>query len=167
MLKCCQDVQSHCQPQPQRRISRKREVRESASATQEIAENQGLPHSEVTLASLVRVCIRGGNKDLAQHLEGVTMRVQVVSHLIEVLRKSLSVVDAQSKQGKFIVQEKGATPPEPQQTVEQWERTERPRYLMAESNARSLSDMHEEYNSVFQQYGTMHITTGSVFLQQC
>ena len=198
MLKCCQEVQEHCQAQSGTRISKKR------ARTQLSTERYGLPHSEDTLASLVRVCIRGGNKDLAQHLEGVTMRVEVVSRLIEVLRKSgyagyedeginsrvqvaarmkeryedkygkvsfvpeavREVVDARGKQGKSIVQEKVATPPEPQQTLEQWERTERPRYLLAESSARSLSDMHEEYRSVFQQYGTMHVTTGSVFLQQ-
>ena len=47
-----------------------------------------LPRSEYTLASLVRVCIRGGTKDLAAHLDGVTMRPQVVLQLIKILRSS-------------------------------------------------------------------------------
>ena len=47
-----------------------------------------LPRSEETLASLVRVCIRGGNKDLAEHLDGVTMRPFVVLQLIKILRSS-------------------------------------------------------------------------------
>ena len=55
---------------------------------QEIQDKIGVPHSEETLASLVRVCIHGGNKDLAQHLEGVTMRTNIVMELIQVLRAS-------------------------------------------------------------------------------
>ena len=47
-----------------------------------------LPHDEETLASLVRVCIRGGNKDLANHLEGVKMRAETVVNLIRFLRES-------------------------------------------------------------------------------
>ena len=48
----------------------------------------GLPHGEETLASLVRVCIRGGSKDLSQPLEGITMRPFVVLQLIRLLRSS-------------------------------------------------------------------------------
>ena len=48
----------------------------------------GLPHSEETLALLVHVHIVGGNKDLAVHLRGLTLRVRVVQELIEILRSS-------------------------------------------------------------------------------
>ena len=47
-----------------------------------------LPHDEETLALLVGVHIRGGSKDLAVHLKGLTMRVGVVSELIRILRAS-------------------------------------------------------------------------------
>ena len=116
----------------------------------------GLPHSEETLASLVRVCIRGGNKDLAQHLDGVTMRVEVVAQLINILRESgypgyeadgansrknveqrmderyrskytgqakfvpdaiIQLLDVRKLAGKSIVQDKVATPGEPEQDV--------------------------------------------------
>ena len=48
----------------------------------------GVPHSEETLALLVNVHIVGGNKDLAIHLKGLTMRVKVLQELIEILRRS-------------------------------------------------------------------------------
>ena len=48
----------------------------------------GVPHSEETLALLVNVSIVGGNKDLAEHLGGLTMRVDVLQELIEILRQS-------------------------------------------------------------------------------
>ena len=46
----------------------------------------GLPHSEDTLALLVNVRIAGRNKDLAEHLKGLTMRVRVIQDLIDILR---------------------------------------------------------------------------------
>ena len=48
----------------------------------------GVPHSEETLALLVNVSIVGGNKDLAEHLSGLTMRVDVLQELVEILRHS-------------------------------------------------------------------------------
>ena len=47
-----------------------------------------LPLDEATLAMLVNVHVVGGNKDLGCHLEGVTMRVDMVMRLIELLRAS-------------------------------------------------------------------------------
>ena len=40
--------------------------------------NVALPHDEATLAHFVHVHIKGGSKDLATHLSGLTMRVAVV-----------------------------------------------------------------------------------------
>ena len=48
----------------------------------------GLPHSEGTLALLVNVHIVNGDKSLSEHLKGLTMRVAVLSRLIEILRAS-------------------------------------------------------------------------------
>ena len=53
---------------------------------QQWREEQGVPHSEDVLALLVNVSIRGGSKDLATHLRGLTMRVGVVAQLIQILR---------------------------------------------------------------------------------
>jgi hypothetical protein len=47
-----------------------------------------LPHSEDVLATLLNVHIVGGTKDLVEHLEGATMRTEVVLSLIAQLRKS-------------------------------------------------------------------------------
>ena len=47
-----------------------------------------LPLDEETLATLVNVHLVGGTKDLKTHLEGVTMRVEVVERLITHLRES-------------------------------------------------------------------------------
>ena len=47
-----------------------------------------MPHSEDVLALLVNVHIRGGSKDLATHLQGLTMRVAIVAELIRILRGS-------------------------------------------------------------------------------
>ena len=47
-----------------------------------------MPHSEETLAQLVYIHIRGGSKDLADHLNGLTMRVAVIDKLIRILRES-------------------------------------------------------------------------------
>ena len=38
----------------------------------------GVPHSEETLAMLVNVHIVGGSKDLALHLQGLTLRIPVM-----------------------------------------------------------------------------------------
>ncbi|CAK0802944.1 unnamed protein product, partial [Prorocentrum cordatum] len=48
----------------------------------------GVPHSEETLAMLVNVRIKGGSKDLAQHLKGLTLRIPVMQKLIEIMRDS-------------------------------------------------------------------------------
>ena len=56
------------------------------SALQQIQNELGVPHSEETLALLVNVHIVGGNKDLALHLKGLTMRVHVLQRLVEILR---------------------------------------------------------------------------------
>ena len=55
---------------------------------QQWRDEQGVPHSEDVLALLVNVHIRGGSKDLATHLQGLTMRVGVVAQLIQILRSS-------------------------------------------------------------------------------
>ena len=47
-----------------------------------------VPLSEDKLATLVQVHIIGGNKDLAKHLPGATMRANKVLELIELLRES-------------------------------------------------------------------------------
>ena len=47
-----------------------------------------MPHSETILAQLVHIHIRGGTKDLADHLKGVTMRVHVIDSLIKIMRAS-------------------------------------------------------------------------------
>ena len=57
-------------------------------ALKKLQQDFGLPHSEDTLALLVNVHIVGGNKDLAEHLSGLTMRVHVIQQLIEILRCS-------------------------------------------------------------------------------
>ena len=54
----------------------------------ELKEELGLPHSENTLAMLVNVHIVGGCKDLALHLQGLTLRVGVMQELIRLMRGS-------------------------------------------------------------------------------
>ena len=78
---CCEAENLHTQ-------ERKRAATCSASCNTTQSINIMLPRSESTLASLVRVCIRGGTKDLAAHLDGVTMRPHVVLQLIKILRSS-------------------------------------------------------------------------------
>jgi hypothetical protein len=53
-----------------------------------IREKLRLPHGEEILASLLNVHVTGGTKDLAEHLEGATMRPEVVTSLINKLRQS-------------------------------------------------------------------------------
>ncbi|CAK0833594.1 unnamed protein product [Prorocentrum cordatum] len=48
----------------------------------------GVPHSEETLAMLVNVRIKGGSKDLAQHLKRLTLRIPVMRKLMELMRDS-------------------------------------------------------------------------------
>ena len=55
---------------------------------EKIRENLRVPHGEDILASLLNVQVVGGAKDLAEHLEGATMRPEVVTRLIDLLRKS-------------------------------------------------------------------------------
>ena len=73
--KCCHQAVLHSQG-PHR------------EALKKLEEDLGLPHSEETLALLVHVHIVGGNKDLAIHLKGLTLRVRVVQDLIDILRSS-------------------------------------------------------------------------------
>ncbi|CAK0805824.1 unnamed protein product [Prorocentrum cordatum] len=47
-----------------------------------------VPHSEETLAMLVNVRIKGGSKDLAQHLTWLTLRIPAMQKLIEIMRDS-------------------------------------------------------------------------------
>ena len=54
----------------------------------ELKAELGLPHSEDTLAMLVNVHIAGGCKDLALHLQGLTLRVGVMQELIRIMRGS-------------------------------------------------------------------------------
>jgi hypothetical protein len=51
---------------------------------QHLEETVALPHSEETLALLVHVHVKGGSKDLAQHLSGLTMRAAVIQQLISI-----------------------------------------------------------------------------------
>ena len=55
---------------------------------QKLQQELGVPHSEETLALLVNVHLVGGNKDLSEHLSGLTLRVGVVQRLIDILRAS-------------------------------------------------------------------------------
>ena len=52
---------------------------------QQIAE---VPHTETMLATLLNVHIVGGTTDLSLHLEGATLRPNVVHDLIEILRST-------------------------------------------------------------------------------
>ena len=63
--KCCHLACTNAQPHDKEKIVK-------------LQEQLGVPHSEDTLALLVHVHIIGGNKDLSQHLSGLTMRVTVV-----------------------------------------------------------------------------------------
>ena len=71
--KCCHQAVSHAK-QPHK------------SELEKLQNELGLPHSEETLALLVNVHIVGGDKDLALHLKGLTLRVHVMQDLIEILR---------------------------------------------------------------------------------
>ena len=164
----------------------------------------GIPHSEETLALLVSVHIRGGSKDLAQHLQGLTMRVAVVEELIRLLRASghagyeeggvngrakvaarlkerytdiygmarfqpAAVRDAicvRAKDKISIVQDKVATPAEPERDIKDWVSTLRPNHLVAEKSTNSQANIHENYRNVFKQFGTFDIQTGSTFTEQ-
>ena len=73
--KCCQQAVEHA-------------TGPHKEALRQLEQELGLPHSEETLALLLNVHIVGGNKDLAVHLKGLTMRVSVLQELIEILRHS-------------------------------------------------------------------------------
>ena len=57
-------------------------------ALKKLEAKLGVPHSEDTLVLLVNVSIVAGNKELAEHLSGLTMRVDVLQELAEILRRS-------------------------------------------------------------------------------
>ena len=70
-------------------------VAASASATdaerahlRTLQPDLGVHHSEATLALFVNIHIRGGSKDLATNLRGLTMRVAAVDQFIRILRDS-------------------------------------------------------------------------------
>ena len=82
VYRCCQEV-AHISWR-----ERSKQAAPTGSSQETGSTNVLLPRTEETLASLVRVCIRGGNKDLAEHLDGVTMRPFAVLQLIKLLRSS-------------------------------------------------------------------------------
>ena len=144
-------------------------------------DEQGVPHSEEVLALLVGVHIRGGSKDLAMHLKGLTMRVAVVSELIRLLRRSgypgyeadgvnsetrvaerlrerytavygeasftpaaiSAAIDVQKRGSISIIQDKGATPSEPQTHIANWENAARPDNIVSERSVNSQANVHE------------------------
>jgi len=53
-----------------------------------LQEELGLPHSEEILAMLVNVHIVGGSKDLALHLKGLTLRIDVLEELTKIMRET-------------------------------------------------------------------------------
>ena len=56
-----------------------------------------LPRSEADLAHYVGICIVGGSKDLAQHLKGITLRVEVMRLLLIAMRNTgLDIYSADS-----------------------------------------------------------------------
>ena len=72
-----EDIEKRCQ-EP--------ELKNAVDAAQ---RSLALPHSEDVLATLLNVFyIVGGTKDLVEHLEGATMRTEVVLSLIAQLRDS-------------------------------------------------------------------------------
>ena len=155
----------------------------------------GVPHSEDTLALLVNVHIRGGSKDLAMHLSGLTLRVHVIQELIAILRRSgypgyevdgvnapdkvaerlkeryLDVyghatfipaavsrtINVQEKTKLSIIQDKVATPAEPANSVQEWDKTLRPQHIVAERSVHSQANVHENYKSIFAKYGNVNI----------
>ena len=73
--RCCKEASQHSKNMKAERL-------------RTLQENLGVPHSEDTLAMLVNVHIVGGSKDLALHLKGLTLRIPVMSKLIEIMRDS-------------------------------------------------------------------------------
>ena len=73
--KCCQQAIFHAE-EPH------------AAELKKLQSELGHPPSDDSLALLVNVHILGGNKDLALHLKGLTMRVKVLQDLIAILRCS-------------------------------------------------------------------------------
>ena len=59
------------------------------------------------------------------------------------------LVDARKLKGESIVSDKLATPPEPEQHAEAWERTTRPAYLLPETSSRSATELHDECAYLF------------------
>ena len=73
--RCCREVSLHASKIPKERL-------------RGLQENLGVPHSEETLAMLATVQIVGGDKDLALHLKGITLRIPVMRKLMEIMRDS-------------------------------------------------------------------------------
>ena len=65
-----------------------------------------------------------------------------------------------------LVQDKIATPPDAVQTINTWQNTTRPSHIMAERSVRTQSNVHENYNSVFAEYGKVNIATGTTLTNQ-
>ena len=64
------------------------------------------------------------------------------------------------------VQDKVATPPEPEKHIGVWEAEQMPHYIMAERSTKSQSAIHENYRSVFAAYGCFDIQTDNRYVSQ-
>ena len=80
--------------------------------------------------------------------------------------KVRELFDARKLTGHSIVQDKVATPSELARSLPQWETSERPQYLLAESSSRALTDVHEYYKHLFQEHSTVRIQSGTTMISQ-
>ena len=70
------------------------------------------------------------------------------------------------KQKSSLVQDKIATPSEAPKHVQKWDESLRPHHIVNERSVRSQTNIHENYKSVFAQYGDLSIRTGNEFTDQ-
>ena len=70
------------------------------------------------------------------------------------------------KQKVSIVQEKMATPADAPQSVQDWDRALRPHHIVAERSVHSQANIHENYKSVFAQFGNFDLRTATDMYNQ-
>ena len=76
-----EDIENCCRQASQRASDSQRKEN-----IKKLQAESGLPHGEEILALLVNVHIVGGTKDLALHLKGLTLRIDVLEELTKLMR---------------------------------------------------------------------------------
>ena len=92
--------------------------------------------------------------------------LDVYGHAVFIPVAVSAAIDVRPKSKLSLVQDKVATPAEPESSITEWDKCVRPAHIVAERSVQSQANVHENYKQVFAKYGTLDIEKGSTLTPQ-